>query len=155
LGTLGKALGAQGAFVAGCNALYDFLWNRARSHVFSTGLSPRVASAATRVLGTLGSGERRHDVLARAQQLREGMMAMGLRPLGYGHIVPLVVGSAAKALEAQARLSERGFHVPAIRPPTVPPNTARLRFTASAAHTSADIEALLSALHEVRTCFAS
>jgi 8-amino-7-oxononanoate synthase len=150
VGTLGKALGAQGAFVAGCNALYDFLWNRARSHVFSTGLSPRVASAATRVLGTLGSGERRHDVLARAQQLREGMMAMGL-----GHIVPLVVGSAAKALEAQARLSERGFHVPAIRPPTVPPNTARLRFTASAAHTSADIEALLSALHEVRTCFAS
>jgi len=155
VGTLGKAVGAQGAFVAGCAALYDFLWNRARSHVFSTGLSPRVAAAAAEVVQTFAQADARERVLLRARQLREGMVALGLRPLGYGHVVPLIVGSAARAMAAQAQLAQRGFHVPAIRPPTVPPDTARLRFTVSAAHQSADIDALLDALHEVRACFAS
>jgi 8-amino-7-oxononanoate synthase len=155
VGTLGKAVGAQGAFVAGCTALYEFLWNRARSHVFSTGLSPRVATAAAEVVETLAEADLRDRVISRARQLREGMIALGLEPLGYGHVVPLIVGSAPRAMAAQAQLAERGFHVPAIRPPTVPPNTARLRFTVSAAHQGADIDALLDALQEVRGCFAS
>ncbi len=137
VGTLGKAFGASGAFVAGSSDLTAWLWNRARSFVFSTGLSPAVAAAATWSLGQMQARpELRTQCLARAGELRSGLLAMGLPALGHGHIV---------ATHLAARVRAQGFFVQAIRPPSVPPGTARIRLTGSAAQTPSDIQALVAA----------
>lgn len=153
VGTFGKAFGAGGAFVAGCTALTGWLWNRARSFVFSTGLSPVVAAAALRGM-TIAREEpqRRERALSASAQLRAGLEACGAPPLGFGQVVPWVIGDAGEAVKVSAALAEAGFDVRAIRPPSVPPNTARLRFTATAAHHPEDIQRLLLA---VRGIFAS
>ena len=147
VGTLGKALGAGGAFVAGSADLVAWLWNRARSFVFSTGLSPALAASA---LGSLrraqGDAALRATTLERAAQLRGGLARLGLRPLGYGHVVPVVVGDSRDAVRLAARLAEQGFAVRAIRPPSVAEGTARIRFTASASQTPEDVDRLLDAL---------
>jgi 8-amino-7-oxononanoate synthase len=147
VGTFGKAFGAGGAFVAGCPSLITWLWNRARSFVFSTGLSPAVAGAATAGLrASQAEPQRRERALAAARQFREGLSALGLRPLGYGHIVPWVLGEAEASLRASEALRADGIDVPAIRPPSVPQGTARLRFAMSASHRGADIERVVGAV---------
>jgi 8-amino-7-oxononanoate synthase len=147
VGTFGKAFGAGGAFVAGSRSLVLWCWNRARSFVFSTGLSPALAAAALRGLSTARAEPwRRERVRAVASSLREGMRRLGMRTLGDGAIVPWVVGDAAAAVELSGRLRERGLDVRPIRPPTVPVGTARLRITVTAAHTTADIERALDVL---------
>jgi len=149
VGTLGKAFGSQGAFVAGSALLRDWLWNRARSFVFSTGLSPASATAAHDALAIVerdpGIGSR---VLALAARLRAGLSDLphGLRPSGFGHIVPLVVGESDRAVRLSALLQEEGFVVPPIRPPTVPRGTARLRMTVTAAHDEEAIDRLVAAV---------
>ena len=144
VGTFGKAFGAGGAFVAGCPALVAWLWNRARSFVFSTGLSPAVAAAALQGLHLARSEpDRRRRVLAAATLLREGMVRLGAAPVGFGHILPWVLGEAGQALRVAAALRGRGLDVRAIRPPSVPRGTARIRLTVTAAHRSADIERAL------------
>jgi len=147
VGTFGKAFGAGGAFVAGSRALVLWCWNRARSFVFSTGLSPALAEAALRGL-SLARAEpsRRERVMAAASGLREGMRRLGLQTPGAGVIVPWIVGEATTAVELSRRLRERGLDVRPIRPPTVPAGTARLRMTVTAAHTAADIERALALL---------
>jgi 8-amino-7-oxononanoate synthase len=150
VGTFGKAFGAGGAFVAGCEAVTRWLWNRARSFVFSTGLSPAVAVAALAGLRrATDDRQRRHQVLGASVQLRQGLAALGLHVLGTGHIVPWVLGDAAAAMRTAAALRDRGLDVRAIRPPSVPPGTARLRLTVTAAHRSADIEHALRLIGEV------
>jgi 8-amino-7-oxononanoate synthase len=145
IGTFGKAFGAGGAFVAGCPALVAWLWNRARSFVFSTGLSPTVTAAALQGLRRAQSEpDRRRRVLAAATLLREGMVRLGVEPAGFGHILPWVLGDAGKALRVAASLRERGLDVRAIRPPSVPSGTARIRLTVTASHDSADIERALA-----------
>lgn len=147
--TLGKSLGAQGAFIAGPPELYEFLWNRARSFVFSTGLSPAVAAAARAAIAQVEAAEPARQLLARrSAQLRERLRASGLDVRGEGPIVPLVFGSEATALALGERLARRGFHVQPIRPPTVPSGTSRLRVTLSAHETDAQVEALTTALIE-------
>jgi 8-amino-7-oxononanoate synthase len=147
VGTLGKAFGAGGAFVAGCDELTAWLWNRARSFVFSTGLSPAVAEAALAALRTIDRDPTlRADTAGRAEQLRGGLLKLGYSPLGYGHIVPIVVGDSEEAVRLAERVSQEGFTVRAIRPPSVPDGTARIRFTASARQSPADIETLLGVL---------
>jgi 8-amino-7-oxononanoate synthase len=147
VGTFGKAFGASGAFVAGCPALVAWLWNRARSFVFSTGVSPAVAGAALNgVRLARARPALRERVLAAAAQLRTGLERLGLKALGYGHIVPWVVGEPARALRIAADLRREGVDVRAIRPPTVPVGAARLRFTVTAAHSGADIERALAAI---------
>ncbi len=150
VGTFGKAFGAGGAFVAGSRSLVLWCWNRARSFVFSTGLSPLVAEAALRSL-FLSRAEpwRRERVLAAASGLRAGMRRLGLQTPGEGAIVPWIVGEATTAVELSGRLRERGLDVRPIRPPTVPVGTARLRLTVTAAHTAADIERALALLADV------
>lgn len=144
VGTLGKAFGGQGAFVAGSRSLRDWLWNRARSFVFSTGLSPAAAAAATSALvDVAGSAQRRERVQSLAARMREGLSAGGRRPLGFGHIVPVVVGSSDRAAALSDALATEGLVVPPIRPPTVPEGTARLRFTLTARHDARDIERAL------------
>lgn len=147
VGTLGKAFGGGGAFVAGCDALVAWLWNRARSFVFSTGLSPALAAAGHAALDRFRADETlRIATLARAEQLRLGLRALGHTPLGYGHIVPWLIGDSREATRIADALRAHGFGVQAIRPPSVPPGTARLRLTASARQSPEDVERLLFAI---------
>jgi 8-amino-7-oxononanoate synthase len=150
VGTFGKAFGAGGAFVAGCPNLVIWLWNRARSFVFSTGLSPALAAAATAGLrAAKAEPDRRERVLATARQLREGLISLDIHPLGYGPIVPWVVGEPLAAVQASNDLQAEGIDVRAIRPPSVAAGTARLRFAVSAAHQGADIERVVGAVSRI------
>ena len=145
MGTLGKALGAQGGVVAGSAQLVAWLWNRARSFVFSTGISPAVAAVAARNARWVRTADReRRAVAERAQQLREGLERMGHPVGGAGHVVPWLQGSPEEATGTAAALREAGFEVQAIRPPTVPEGTSRIRFGVTAAHDTAHVEALLA-----------
>jgi 8-amino-7-oxononanoate synthase len=145
VGTLGKALGAQGAVVAGRPILREWLWNRARSFVFSTGLAPASAAAAARSIARVIEEPERVAWVGRlAERLREGLRANGLEPLGFGHVVPLILGDRAMAV-AQ-RLRERGVHVQAVRPPTVPDGTSRIRLTVTARHSEEDVDRAVAAL---------
>ena len=153
IGTFGKAFGGSGAFVAGCGDLRSWLWNRARSFVFSTGLAPSAAGSALRALTTSrAEPARRAAAAARADELRAGLRALGISPLGFGHIVPWVVGDPQTAVRYARALTERGAHVQAIRPPSVPRGTARLRLTVTAAHSKEDVSRLLTEIEDVVRC---
>lgn len=148
--TLGKSLGAAGAFVAGSESLIEFLIQRARSWVFSTAPPPAIAAAARAALGIV---RREPDLRVRLQDnircFRDGAAQRAI-PLSDSQtaIQPLIVGDEGRALALSRCLHARGLWVAAIRPPTVPKGTARLRITLSAAHAPAQIERLLDALHE-------
>lgn len=134
MGTLGKALGVSGGYIAGSRILIDFLINRARSFIFSTAPSPAVAAACRAALRVVQSEE--GDRLRARLQEHLILLAAGLQlpEIPQSAIVPVILGSEERALAEAARLFEAGFFVPAIRYPTVPRNTARLRITLSAAH---------------------
>ena len=151
LGTLGKAVGCNGAFVAGSGVLIDYLINRARSQVFSTALSPLQAVLASAGLAHVRRDHWRREALqARIAQFRAGAARRGL-PVQASDtaIQPMILGSDAAALAASAALEADGCLVTAIRPPTVPEGSARLRITLSAAHTREQVEQLLAALSRV------
>jgi 8-amino-7-oxononanoate synthase len=146
--TLGKAVGCGGAFVAGSEALIETLIQRARSWIFSTAPPPALAAAARRGVQILDrEPEHRQRLFANLQRFRAGSAQLGI-PLEPSQtpIQPLIVGDAAQALEMSRRLFEQGLWVAAIRPPTVPRGTSRLRITLSTAHEDADIDRLLEAL---------
>jgi 8-amino-7-oxononanoate synthase len=148
MATFGKALGTFGAFVAGSRALIEALVQFARTHVYTTALPPALAAATLAAVRVARMERWRRDHLARlVRNFRAGAAARGLT-LGESMtpIQPLLVGDARAATRLSERLAERGFFVPAIRPPTVPPGSARLRITFSALHSEADVEALLDAL---------
>ncbi|MGH8226084.1 MAG: 8-amino-7-oxononanoate synthase [Gammaproteobacteria bacterium] len=148
--TLGKALGVFGAAVAGSRALIETLVQRARPWVYTTALPPALAEALTVALAILREeGWRRERVAAHAQRFRSAAAGFGwsLVPSA-SPIQPLLVGESARALRISERLAERGYYVPAIRPPTVPEGTARLRITFSAAHEEAQVDGLVAALAE-------
>ena len=149
-GTFGKAFGAGGAFVAGCPSLVEWLWNRARSFVFSTGLSPIVAACALDgIRQSREEPERRRQVTAAAERMRAGLRDIGADVRGYGHVIPWIVGAASDAVRLSAALESRGVDVRAIRPPTVPAGTARLRVTVTAAHGPEEIDQALEAARAV------
>jgi 8-amino-7-oxononanoate synthase len=155
IGTFGKAFGAGGAFVAGCPSLMAWLWNRARTFVFSTGLSPAVAAAAAQGIRTsMEQPELREKVTSAGQLLRSRLTELGVAPRGFGHIIPWVVGEAAAAVQLAKLIRVQGIDVLAVRPPSVPEGTARLRLTVTAAHEKADIdravEAFRNALGELK-----
>lgn len=148
--TLGKALGCAGAFVAGSETLIEFLIQRARSWVFSTAPPPALAAAAREALRIVqAEPQRQMQLHANIARLRTGAARLGI-PLGASQtpIQPLILGDEARTLAVSAALFERGYWVAAIRPPTVPAGTARLRITLSAAHTPQQVDGLLSALAE-------
>jgi 8-amino-7-oxononanoate synthase len=152
LGTLSKALGCAGGYVAGSRTLVDFLWNKARSLVYSTAQPPSVVSAASAAVELVRGpeGKRRADRLWQHRRvLREGLARLGIHDAGESAIVPLMVGDEESAVRISGRLLERGIFVPAIRYPTVPRGKARLRVTLSAAHALDDISRLLEALEIV------
>lgn len=150
LGTFGKAFGHAGAFAAGCFELTDWLWNRARSFVFSTGMSPQVAAGARAALAfAVAHPELRERVSGAAGALRAGLRGLDANIVGHGHIIPWILGDAAAALRLAEGLQGAGVHVQAIRPPTVPAGGARLRMTVTARHDPADIEHALTAIRRV------
>ena len=151
MGTLGKALGAAGAFVAGSELLIESLLQHARTYIYTTAIPPAVAAAARESLRILQAEQwRREHLAALVQRFREGAMRIGLTLApSRTPIQPLLLGESARALDWSARLRRLGILVPAIRPPTVPVGSARLRITLSAAHEAGDVERLLAALAEV------
>lgn len=149
MGTLGKAAGVGGAFVAGSAIAIEYLLNKGRSYIFTTAAPPAIACALSKSLHIIRNGDAlRANLMARIAQLREGLAGKPLLPSATA-IQPYIVGDNEAALTLSKALWERGLWVPAIRPPTVPKGTARLRISVSAAHTAGDIDHLLSALKEL------
>jgi 8-amino-7-oxononanoate synthase len=147
VGTFGKAFGTFGAFVAGDADLIDFLMQKSRTYIYTTALPPAVA-AATRAALEVSQREswRREKVLALAQRFRRGLRLEPREPQPGTTIVPVVLGEAQRAVAVSEALEAQGFLVSAIRPPTVPAGTARLRVTLSAAHDESQVDALIEAL---------
>jgi 8-amino-7-oxononanoate synthase len=148
IGTLGKAFGSFGAFVAGETALIDYLTQKARSYIYTTALPQPVAAASRAALRIAQTeGWRRTRLGALIERFRRRALGAGV-PLGPARtpIQPVVLGTEAAVLGAQRTLEAAGFCVVAIRPPTVPPGSARLRVTLTAAHTEAQVDALADAL---------
>ncbi len=153
VGTFGKAVGAQGAFVAGSEPLILWLWNRARSFVFSTGLSPILGEVVRRNLRAVREDEGgRQGLWLHVGRFREALETAGIQALrgSVGPIIPVVVGDSSLALEYERRLNVRGFLVKAIRPPTVADGSARLRVTLRATMSPQDVASLAGCLAECR-----
>lgn len=151
MATLGKAAGSAGAFVAGPAPVVEWLMQRARSYIFATATPAMVAEALRAAVRVIRDEGWRRDHLARLiAHLRAGTAALPWdHPPSTTAIQPLLIGGNAEALAAMQALRARGLWVPAIRPPTVPDGTARLRVSLSAAHSEADVARLVAALHDV------
>ncbi|GAB4530335.1 MAG: 8-amino-7-oxononanoate synthase [Parvularculaceae bacterium] len=148
VGTLSKAAGAYGGYLCAAAPVVELMASRARSFVYTTGLPPAAAGAAIKALEIIAADQTlREAPLAFARQFAEqiGPEAYGLAP-PQSQIIPLILGSEARALEVQARLEADGFLVVAIRPPTVPDGEARLRISFSAAHRPEEVAALAAAI---------
>jgi 8-amino-7-oxononanoate synthase len=146
MGTLGKALGSAGAYVAGSRLLVDLLINRARSFIFTTGLAPAsVAAAGAAVDVVAAEPDRRRALAENAAHLRAGLEALGFTVGGDTHILPVVLGDNDRTVAFATTLRRHGVLVHPIRPPTVPPGTARLRVTPIATHTRAQLDRALDA----------
>jgi len=151
VGTLSKAVGGLGGFVAGPTALIDVIRNTGRSFIYTTALPPMICAAAMRALDIVrDEPERRARLLEMATGLRDRLHASGCDTLNSTtQIIPVVIGSPADALAASCRLLDEGFFTPAIRPPTVRPGSSRLRISLSAAHDPADVTRLADALEKL------
>lgn len=152
--TFGKGIGVSGAAVLCSASLADYLTQFARHLIYSTSMPPAQAAAISASLAVIRSEEgaqRRHKLNALIAQFRAGAKAQNLAvTASESAIQPLIVGENSRTLELAARLRARGCWVTAIRPPTVPPGTARLRLTLTAAHEPEDIEQMLEILHDAR-----
>lgn len=157
VGTLGKAAGVSGAFVAAHRTVIDYLVQRARPYIFTTAAPPALAHALLASLALIGGeegAERRARLRERIAQLRSGLASVlpadgsAWLPESPTAIQPLIVGDNARAMRTMAQLDAHGLRVGAIRPPTVPAGTARLRIALSASHTESDVARLVDALGE-------
>jgi 8-amino-7-oxononanoate synthase len=151
VGTLGKAFGSFGAFVAGSRTLADYLVQRARPYIYTTALPPAVAAATLAALELLQREPwRRQRVLELTLRFRAGCARAGVRlEASRTPIQPVIVGAPQATVAASEALLTRGYLVSAIRPPTVPAGTSRLRVTLSAAHDESQVDGLVTALAEV------
>ncbi|MDQ2051529.1 8-amino-7-oxononanoate synthase [Natronolimnohabitans sp. A-GB9] len=148
LGTLSKALASQGGYVAGSEELIECLVNDARSFVFSTGLAPPAAAAASEALHVARHGDARERLWENVSHLRDGLESMGFTVLGDSQILPVLVGDREDALALASALEDRDVVAPAIRPPTVPDGTSRIRVAPMATHDEEDVVACLEAFRE-------
>ncbi len=151
MGTFGKSLGVMGAFVAGDETLIEVLIQKARSYIYTTALPPAVAVTVTRALGLVEhEGWRRDNLINLINQFRLGCQQLGLKiSPSETAIQPLVIGDPKEAIQVSEMLYQKGILIPAIRPPTVPPGTSRLRISLSAAHDGSQINYLLESLDAV------
>jgi 8-amino-7-oxononanoate synthase len=153
IGTLSKAIGASGGFVAGPAQIIDLLVNTARTFIFDTALPPAIAFAArVGIMLARNAEDRRGRLRAKTAHLREGLQELGLlsqvngATLAESPIVPVLLGSEERALAVMQRCRERGVNAPAVRPPTVPEGTSRLRISMRSDHTDEQIALLLESL---------
>jgi 8-amino-7-oxononanoate synthase len=151
MGTLGKAAGASGAFVCAHETVIEWLVQRARTYIFTTGSSPLIACALIASLELIERGDaRRQHLWQLTAQLRDGLADTRWQLLpSPTAIQPVIIGDNFEALRVANALYERGLWVPAIRPPTVPKDTARLRVSLSAAHTAKQVGQLIDALKDL------
>ena len=149
MGTLGKGFGTAGAFVAGSKELIEYLTNFARPYIYTTAMPPAISAATLASLDIIKNEPQRRDHLnTLIQYFRSEVAGLGLTLMDSATAIqPILVGDAEKALAMSHALREKGLMVTAIRPPTVPKDTARLRVTLSASHTVSDIDQLISGLH--------
>jgi len=152
MGTLGKALGGFGAYVAGSRALRELLINRCRSFIFTTALPPSIMATALAAIDLVErEPERREALWDNCRQLADGLRKIGFS-LGeiQSPILPLVIGDAENCMRLSEQLLERGVFAQGIRPPTVPAGTSRLRITLMATHTREHIEKALAAFEDLK-----
>jgi 8-amino-7-oxononanoate synthase len=152
MGTLSKALGAEGGYIAGSRDLVDFLLNKARPFIFSTAQSPAVIGAARAALQVVQQEpQRREHLLKMADALREGLRQDGFEVLpSETPILGVLIGEAEAAVHFSRKLEQAGVFAPAIRPPTVAPGTSRIRLTLTATHTAADLTTIREAFRMAR-----
>lgn len=152
MGTLGKALGGFGAYIAGSRGLRELLINRCRSFIFTTALPPAVMAMAMAALDLVKrEPERRETLWNNCRSLKEGLRSLGFE-LGASEspILPLIIGDATECMRFSEKLLESGVFAQGIRPPTIPPGTSRLRITLMATHTREQIERALAAFKAVK-----
>jgi 8-amino-7-oxononanoate synthase len=152
MGTLGKALGGFGAYVAGSGALRDLLINRCRSFIFTTALPPAIMAMALAAIDLVEREPERREALWRnCRSMKEGLNGISYSVgASQSPILPLVIGDADKCMEFSERLLKKGIFAQGIRPPTVPPGTSRLRITLMATHTQEHIDRALKAFQELK-----
>jgi 8-amino-7-oxononanoate synthase len=153
MGTLGKALGAYGAYIAGSRALIDFLINRCAGFIYATALPPAVLGAVDAALDLVPTMDaERARLAANGERLRLALKNAGLDTLQSStQIVPAIIGTETAALAAAATLSAAGILAVAIRPPTVPAGTSRLRFSLNSALTNVDMDLLVAAISTLKS----
>jgi len=151
MGTLSKAIGTMGAYVCGSKDMTSFLLNKARSFIYTTAMPPAVACAAREGLSLIeNEPQRRRKLWENTDFFREGLKEAGFDTLNSRTpIIPLAIGDASRAFEFSQKLFKRGIFVPAIRPPTVPVNTARLRISLTAAHQRKHLEETLEQIKSI------
>lgn len=151
VGTLSKGLGSVGGFVAGSQALVDWLANRARPYVFSTAMPEAMAAAGLAAIQAVKDEPfRRRELLLRAASLREELKSHGLHiGSSQSQIIPVFLGSPARTMQAAAQLRQAGFFVPGIRPPSVPEGESLLRISLSWLHQPAQLESLAHTLRQI------
>jgi 8-amino-7-oxononanoate synthase len=152
MGTLGKALGGFGAYIAGSAGLRDLLINRCRSFIFTTSLPPAVMAMAIAAIDIVKREPERREALSQnCRNLKKGLRRLGYRvDASESPILPLIIGDAGECMRFSEKLFEREVFAQGIRPPTVPPGTSRLRITLMATHTRAQIEHALDAFEAVK-----
>lgn len=151
IGTLSKAVGAEGGFVAGSRILIDFLLNHTRTFIFQTAMPPSVCAAACTALEIIETGhDLREQLFHHAKSVRDGLIDMGYEVIGdYTPIIPVIIGSNGDAVRFAEKLRESGIYAPAIRPPTVPEGQSRIRLTVTSEHTSGQIDYLLEQFYQI------
>lgn len=149
MGTLSKALGSQGGFIAGSSELVEYVANSARSFVFSTGLNPPAAGAARKALEIAQESTRPDRLHENVEYVRRALSARGFETWGESHIIPVIVGNPTDARKASQLLRDRGLWVNHIPYPAVPPGTSRLRVIPQATHTTEELDQLIDAIEEV------
>jgi 7-keto-8-aminopelargonate synthetase-like enzyme len=151
MGTFSKAFGSYGAYVCGSRKLVNYLINRSRSFIYSTSLPPAVLGANLATIRVVAeTPELSQKVLENAVYLRQNLNRLGFNTLASAsQIIPLLVGDNRKAVEFASLLVEKGVMAVAIRPPTVPPKTARLRLSVTAEHRCEDLDFAIASLNEV------
>ncbi len=149
VGTLSKAIGSLGGFIAGPQVVIDYLINRARPLIYSTALPEAIAALSLEHLTLLRDGQHlRARLRAYEQRLQDELKPLKVRQVT-SPIVPIILQTNARVIAAAHQLRDAGFFVPAIRAPTVPAGTARLRISVSAGHTDEDLDGLITALRSV------
>jgi glycine C-acetyltransferase len=152
MGTLGKALGGFGAYIAGSSALRELLINRCRSFIFTTSLPPAVMAMAIAAIDLVEREPERREILWKnCRALQEGLKNLGFAPgESQSPIMPIIIGDVTKCMQFSERLLEKSVFVQGIRPPTVPPGTSRLRITLMATHTRDHIDRAIEAFRQVK-----